>query len=261
MRIYLTGTLAVERHSLIIDESQFPSHQARLLFACLACERSRVVPKDELAEILWPDEMPSAWETALKALVSKLRHVLAPLREDTEDASEPLLITSHYRCYQLRLPASSWVDWEAARRSLDEAEGAIRSGKPREGWGPANVAVTVARRGFLPGEHGAWVEARRHSLAELLARALDCYGAISLESGQAELAAQIAEEAISREPFRESGYQRLMRAHERLGNRAEAVRAYHRCRELLAEELGVSPSPETEALYVSILKRGQSADD
>lgn len=155
----------------------------------------------------------------------------------------------------LRLPASSWVDWEAGRRALDEAEGAIRSGKGREGWGPANVAVTVGRRGFLPGEHGAWVGARRRSLAEFLARALDCYGAISLDSGQAELAAQIAEEAISREPFRESGCQRLMRAHERLGNRAEAVRAYHRCRELLAEELGVSPSPETESVYLSILKR------
>lgn len=258
MRLYVTGALAVERASLVVDESQFPSRQARLLFACLACERSRAVPKDELAEILWPDEMPSAWDTALKALVSKLRHVLAPVMAD---ASEPLLIASQFGCYQLRLPSSSWVDWEAARRALDEAEGAIRSGKLREGWGPANVAVIVARRGFLPGEHGLWVEARRRSLAELLARALDCYGTISLESGQSELAAQVAEEAIAREPFRESGYQHLMRAHERLGNRAEAVRAYHRCRALLGEELGVSPSPETEALYVSILKRETSADD
>ena len=192
--------------------------------------------------------MPAAWESALKALVSKLRRLLTPLASET-------LIGGQFGCYQLHLPSDWWVDWEAARRALDEAEGALCSGNPREGWGEANVAVTIARRGFLGGEHGTWVEARRRSLCELLARGLDCYGVISLETGQAELAAQIAEEAIAREPFRESGYHRLMKAHAKLGNRAEAVRAYHRCRELLVDELGVSPSPETEAVYLSILKR------
>ena len=248
MRLYITGPLVVEQPPHVIDETRFPSRQARLLFACLACERSRALPRDELAEILWGEEVPAAWEAALKALVSKLRRVLAPLSSET-------LIGSQYGCYQLRLPSDCWVDWEAARRALDETEGALRSGNPSNGWGAANVAVTIARRGFLAGERGTWVEARRRSLCELLARGLDCYGVISLETGQAELAAQIAEEAIAREPFRESGYQRLMEAHEKLGNRAEAVRAYHRCRELLIDELGVSPSPETEDVYLSILKR------
>lgn len=248
MRLYLTGSLAVEEAPLLFAETEFPGRQGRLLFACLACERSRAIPREELAEILWPQDVPTAWESALKALVSKLRHTLAPLSGKT-------LIGTEFGCYRLRLPSDCWVDWEAARRGLDEAEGALRAGKAHQGWGPANVAVTVARRGFLAGENGPWVKARRRSLCELLARALDCYGTICLETGQAELAAQAAEEMIADEPFRESGYQGLMRAHAKLGNRAEAVRAYHRCRELLAEELGVSPSPETEAVYLSILKR------
>lgn len=54
--------------------------------------------------------------------------------------------------------------------------------------------------------------------------------------------------------FRESGYQQLMRAHAALGNRAEALRTYHWCRELMADELGVSPSPETEAVYLEVLR-------
>lgn len=45
-----------------------------------------------------------------------------------------------------------------------------------------------------------------------------------------------------------------MRLHSRAGNRAEALRVFGRCRELLREELGTSPSPQTEAVYLEILK-------
>jgi SARP family transcriptional regulator, regulator of embCAB operon len=63
-----------------------------------------------------------------------------------------------------------------------------------------------------------------------------------------------AKEAVAIEPFRETSYQLLMRAHAAVGNRAEALRVYERCRSLLSEELGVSPSPQTEAVYLEILR-------
>jgi DNA-binding SARP family transcriptional activator len=58
------------------------------------------------------------------------------------------------------------------------------------------------------------------------------------------------------EPFRETAYQHLMRLHVQMGNRAEAIRVFGCCRELLKEELGTSPSPETEALFLRILRGG-----
>jgi DNA-binding SARP family transcriptional activator len=45
-----------------------------------------------------------------------------------------------------------------------------------------------------------------------------------------------------------------MRAHAAVGNRAEALRVYERCRCLLSEELGVAPSSQTEAVYLDILR-------
>ena len=67
-------------------------------------------------------------------------------------------------------------------------------------------------------------------------------------------AAKWAEQAIALEPFRETGYRRLMEAHVAAGNRAEALQVYERCRRLLAEELGAYPSPETESLYRDLLE-------
>ena len=234
------------------DETQFPSRQARLLFAFLVCERRRPTPREELAELLWPGKIPSAWDTSLKALVSKLRHFVEML---AHRKSPPPSISSQFGCYQLHLPKDAWVDLEAAPNALDEAEGAIRAGAFQTGWGPINVVLAVCKRDFLPGEQAGWVEKKRTEVRGLLVRALEGYAEISLRTGQAELAAQTANEAISLEPFRETGYQKLMRAQAELGNRGEALRSYHRCRELLSEELGVNPSPDTEAVYLEILKQ------
>jgi DNA-binding SARP family transcriptional activator len=42
--------------------------------------------------------------------------------------------------------------------------------------------------------------------------------------------------------------------HAAAGDRAAALRVFAQCRERLREELGVSPSPQTEAVYLEILK-------
>ena len=52
-------------------------------------------------------------------------------------------------------------------------------------------------------------------------------------------------------PRREAGYRQLMRALAAAGERAEALRVWERCRTTLVEELGVDPSPETEAVYLA----------
>src|SRR5919202_2788315 len=44
-----------------------------------------------------------------------------------------------------------------------------------------------------------------------------------------------------------------MAAHAGAGSRGEALEAYERCRRVLVEELGVSPSPATEAAYLRLL--------
>jgi peptide/nickel transport system substrate-binding protein len=44
-----------------------------------------------------------------------------------------------------------------------------------------------------------------------------------------------------------------MEAHVVAGDRAEALRVYEQCRQLLAEELGAYPSPETDSIYRQLL--------
>ena len=64
---------------------------------------------------------------------------------------------------------------------------------------------------------------------------------------------KLAQHVVELEPYRESGYRRLMKAHAAGGNRAEGLRVYERCRQFLADELGAYPSPETESIYKELL--------
>jgi len=43
-----------------------------------------------------------------------------------------------------------------------------------------------------------------------------------------------------------------MRCYLEQGNAADAARVYRRCREMLSIQLGIVPSPDTEALFRSI---------
>jgi DNA-binding SARP family transcriptional activator len=85
-------------------------------------------------------------------------------------------------------------------------------------------------------------------------RALECRAEVYLWNGEHPLAVETARELVALRPFHEAGTRLLMRAHAAAGNGAEALLAYERCRALLAEELGASPSPETRAVHSELLK-------
>jgi two-component SAPR family response regulator len=218
--------------------------QGRFVLAYLVSERKRAVTQAELAEALWPEAVPASWTLALSAIVSRLRARLASLG----------LVRSHiignaFGCYQFSAPTDSWVDVEAALEGVDVAEGAIVAGNPQRAYGGSLIATTILRRPFLPGDERPWAESRRATLAAVLIRALDCRVDALASYGELKLALTHAQEAVRLEPYRESGYRRLMRLHVQNGDRAEAIRVYLECNRLLESELRVAPSAETEALY------------
>ena len=219
------------------------------MFAYLAAQNGRAVPRDELAALLWGDELPATWEKALSVLMTKLRALLDECGIDGSSA-----LTSAFGCYRLALPEGSWIDVDAAGTALHRAEAARASGAFDEARAQASTAAELARRSFLPGEEGPWVEEQRRDLRDILARALECLHDAALADGDLGEAVRHATEIVELEPFRESSYRALMQAHAAAGNPAEALRVYERCRRFLADELGAYPSAESEATYLEILR-------
>jgi DNA-binding SARP family transcriptional activator len=246
--VYLCGRIAVGHDDCVIDERELSGRQGRLALAMLCVERRRPVSVDRLVAALWDDDPPPDAAGALASIISKLRGTLRQIR-----GVGPDVISATAGTYQLRLPIDCAVDLEDARTAIDQAEGARRRGDPAAAWAAATVATSIARRGFLPGETGDWVLAVQRELDRIARRGYDTLTWVWTTRGDGVLATAMAEHAVDLAPLHEPAWRTLMATHATFGSRADAVRVYRRCRDVLGEQLGVLPDAETTELYTRLL--------
>jgi DNA-binding SARP family transcriptional activator len=243
-RIQLCGRLAVELEGRELTP-KLPAGQARVLFTYLTVTRALPSSRDRLVEALWPDRPPAGAETALSALLSRLRSALG---SNVFDGRSEI---------HLRLPDDAWIDLEAAEDAIHRAEAAVAQRDWARGWGPSLIALFTARRGFLPNEDLPWADEYRQRLGEIHVCALECYAAVALGVGGSELppGERSARELVKLAPYRERGHALLMEILTARGNSAEALRVYEQLRQRLRDELGATPAPEIRELQERLLQR------
>jgi len=241
IRIYLTAPAFVEGPTGLAGEGRLHGPQGRLALAMLALEHRRPVGRDELADELWPDALPSSYEVSVKVLVSKLRATL-------HEVAPSLRLVGTVGHYQLQVPRETTIDVELAAERVHRAEARLRDGAVDAAAADGLVASMIASRPFLPGFDGPWATAWRNRLIDIRLRALTLLSQVWLEKGQPAQAGRDAEAILLVDPYREEAYRTLIRAHLAMGDRAAAARAYSRCAARLAADLGVEPALETSGL-------------
>ncbi|MDQ3978126.1 MAG: tetratricopeptide repeat protein [Actinomycetota bacterium] len=248
LRVTLAGQFALESEHGRTDATGL-GRLGRLAFAYLLSERHRPVPRDELADVLWGEALPRSWETSLRVVLSKLRGWLGGAGLDRSG-----VLTWAFGCYQLHLPEPVAVDVEEAASALHDARAALATGDAAAARAAGVAASTLVAAPFLAGGSEPWVDRRQAELIQLRVQALEVLADAALAMGDPAAALAAAEDAVALDPLRESAYLRVMTAHAAAGNRGAALRAYERCRHVLADQLGVSPSAATEAAYLSLLR-------
>ncbi len=194
-----------------------------------------------LVDRIWGEQPPADTANALQALVSRLRRVLPDGSLDGQAGGYRLAVQPRavdaVRFEQLLDQARGGDDAHRAallREALD-----LWRGAPMQDIGLSDSAAFDAVITRLEGLRLAAME--------------DLYEAeIRLGRGT-ELVAELTE-LVARHPVRERLVAALMRALAAAGRGAEALVAYQRAREALADTLGVDPSPELSALHVALLR-------
>jgi DNA-binding SARP family transcriptional activator len=244
LRISLMGDVSVSVDATAHVSGHLRSLQARVVLAMLVLERPRPVHRDELATLLWGDERPASWESVLRTAVARVRATLA----DAGPGARASVRTA-FGCYQLRVPDATEVDVEQAAADIAYARGL----PPADAARLLERAARLARQPFLPESDRDWVRNRRTGLRAVRVRALEALCEARMAEGRAGEAATVATELVELDQFNEPAHRLLVTALARGGNRAQALLAYERCRRLLADELGVDPSPETKTTYIALL--------
>jgi DNA-binding SARP family transcriptional activator len=251
LRVQVLGELAIWRDELPLRSAGKAPRKPLELLALLAAHGGGPVDTDTLIDALWPSLEADAPKASLEMAVSRLRKLLelpeAVLVADGTVALDPALV---------------WCDASAFETLAEDFDQALH--RPGGVTHDAELANRAERLLWLYRDRllGSETLAGRMSLArERLTlsfyRVVTDWGA-HLEA-QRNWAAAIAlyERALTREILAEPIYRALMRAHLARGERAEALRTFRRCRELLATALGTTPAAETLALFpeVSVASR------
>jgi DNA-binding SARP family transcriptional activator len=148
----------------------------------------------------------------------------------------------------LRLMPDVVVDLRESARSAQE----VLRGQAR---GAAVRVDDLTAGDLLPGWYDEWVVTEREHFRQLRLHALEKLCEQLTDEGRFGQAVEAGLAAVSSEPLRESAHRVLIRAYLKEGNWGEAIRQYEACRRVLRHELGIDPSPVTQALLWSPMDR------
>ena len=132
---------------------------------------------------------------------------------------------------------------------------AFESAVQRADHGNSRLEKTLqAYRGhFLPADtRHPWSSVTRERLRSKFLRLVTKAGEQYEQDGEWKRAVDCFERGLEKDPACEEFYQHLMICHDKLGNRAEAAKTFHRCRSALRHALGVDPSKRTQEIYTSL---------
>ena len=231
LRLYTFGGLRIERDG---QPLQLPTQKARDLLAYLLVFRGRPHPRASLTGILWPNLPADKARRRLSDTLWRARRVLG----------DYVMADEKYIWLDTDFPF--YLDVEEFESKMQEA------GRKK----PPDVSCLQLYRGpFLDGLYHDWVLLERERLRGLYLEALGYLLNRRKQAGDYEAALEAARQLVSADSLHEAAHRELMRLYHLLGRDAEAIAQYHRCREILRQELDVTPALETEALYQILSRR------
>src|SRR5688500_12460455 len=204
------------------------------LLAYLALTTTGPVRRDTLLALFWPE---LGDEEARRALRQALHHLRRAIDADLflSSGDEVSLREGALRCDAVTF------EQLVAERRFEEALALYRG----DFFGGFHVEDAAA-------ELEEWVERTRARLKRRAATAAWAAADAAVARGNGEQAIELGRRACDFEPDQEAGWRRLMTLHDRLGDRAGALRTYEDLAARLEREYEATPAAETKALAEQI---------
>ncbi|HUW12110.1 MAG TPA: AAA family ATPase, partial [Anaerolineae bacterium] len=200
--------------------------------AYLALHRQAPQSRERLAELFWGDRPE---RRARRSLATALWHIRRCLPNEA-------FLLSDVKSAQFDPEADLWLD-------VAEFESLVA----RRDVLSLQSAVALYRGDFLDGFYDDWVLNERYRLETLFSEALALLMTDLEVQGDEDGALVIALRLLQHDPLREDAHRLAMRVLCRLGQRNAALEQYRRCQEVVRQELGAEPMPETTELHQAIL--------
>jgi ATP/maltotriose-dependent transcriptional regulator MalT/two-component SAPR family response regulator len=238
LTIQAFGSAQVKVNAKRVTISQWQTQEARRLFFYFLTS-ARTATKEQVGLDFWPDLSPSQLKLRFKNTIYRLRRALG------QEA-----ISFNDNLYQFNRTIDYEYDVETFEMCIAQAKAAQDANERIAGY---QSAVVLVRGLYLEDIDATWAEAERERLKQEYLSALVSLARLHQEGGDTTKALQACQRALAFDPCCEEAYCQAMRLYAQMGDRAAVARQYRVYQQAFASELGLPPSPETKALYRSLI--------
>ncbi|HEX9833877.1 MAG TPA: BTAD domain-containing putative transcriptional regulator [Mycobacterium sp.] len=237
---------------LSVDGTTVPigTPKQRAVLAFLVMNRNRPMAADSLINAVWGEDAPSEARASLHAYVSNLRRLFGTVGIDGRSMLEK--VSPGYRLNV----AESDVDLGRFIHQRNEGVQAATAGRFSEASRHYSAALAQWRGDVLEDLRGFdFVSVFATAMTEDRIATHIALAESEIACGRAENVIGDLERLVADHPFREPAWEQLMIAYYLSARQSDALDAYQRLKTVLAEELGIDPSPRLKGLHERILRQ------
>ena len=209
--------------------------RARELFFFLLAHLNKGMSRDEIGVVLWPESSTEQLRLQFRNTIYYLRYALG----------QDVIINTEHR-YQFNSDMDYSYDIQEFERKLLQAESAETPAQKIE---LLQKAIQLYLGEYYLEADGDWVMTERGRLSQMHEHSLLVLAQLHLEQDEPQTALVHCQTILAENHCMESAHRLAMQAYAALGNRSGVANQFELCKQLLWDELGLEPSPETIKLY------------
>jgi LuxR family transcriptional regulator, maltose regulon positive regulatory protein len=232
------GNAQVVIEGRVVSGAEWQAQVARDMVFCLLAH-PQGLSGENLGLFFWPDKDPVRLNMHLKKTLYRIRRALGENAVLFEDG---------------RYRFNYALDFEYDVEVFEENIAAARATKTfQQRLDAYEEAIRHYGGAYLADMDGTWVLTARERLWQAYREAALAVMQAALERQDFSKVLSQGQRLLTQDPCQEDVHCLIMRAHAALGNRTAVMRQFEHCKQLLARELEVTPSPQTASLYATLL--------
>lgn len=250
VEIRLLGPFRIAIDGVTVEERAWTRRKSKTLVKLLALQPHHQLHREQVMDLLWPEQEPEAALNSLHKTIHAARRALEP---NLKSGADSQFILTQGQQVLLRAPGKLWID-------VEEFERLGTSGLKMQEPATAEAALE-----FYQGEplsediYEDWAASRREQLRMLYQQLLNHLARIYEARGDYRQSIERLNQLIAATPADEEAHRNLMRLYALTDNRQQSLQQYQLCRDVLRRDLDAEPERATVALHAQILASRASA--
>jgi two-component SAPR family response regulator len=197
------------------------------------------VTKEDIGEVFWPEADQQTIRLRFKNSIYRVRHALG-----TESVTLSDEVYRFNRTLDYDYDVEDFLQEISSAQSTNDQNVKIQHLKN---------ALALYKGPYLPKMDYEWALVQRENLHQKYLAIASNLIDLLIETKQYQQAIAYSDRAIEIDPCLEAAHRSAMVAYSALGDKAGMVRQFDKCKKLLLNDLGVTPSPQTETLYRTLI--------